>query len=601
MKEPQPPIIPPTTPATTITTTLTTINPNPKAKPLCFLVIGAGSRGTAYARAVSTATTGRIHAVAEPHAFKRAAFGRAYIWGEKGRPAAGQEFSDWREWLVWERGRRERARARARASVKAGDRDGTENEDGDGDEGGVDGVFICTLDETHVEIVTALAPLGLHILCEKPLALSMEDCLRVYGALSPAPESNRKPIFSIGHVLRYSPHNTLLRRMLLSDRVVGDIVSLEHAEPVGWWHFAHSYVRGNWRRETPARDGSLLTKSCHDIDFILWLLCSPPPPQEGDGGPTDPPHPAPASKRTATATAKAHLPRSIASTGHLTQFRRARKPAAAGAATNCLACPIERECKYSAVRIYRDMHLARGERGWPVQIVVPDIEDVGGSASASARAGGDGGDGDGDGFTAAEEQLLLRRLGEDYVRGEMDDAAIAARPWYGRCVWESDNDVCDDQVVTITWDDEDGDGSGRMAKTAVFHMIAPTEKQCERRGRVYGTRGELSYDSRTISVYDFATRTTTSVDVPRQPPEEEKAHGGGDFGLARSFVRAVDAVENLGWDVERAQAHFVGCTLEEAVRSHAVVFAAEEARREEKVVRWKDWWEQKLGAAGIQL
>jgi hypothetical protein len=63
--------------------------------------------------------------------------------------------------------------------------------------------------------------------------------------------------------------------------------------------------------------------------------------------------------------------------------------------------------------------------------------------------------------------------------------------------------------------------------------------------------------------------------------------------------RAVDAVENEGWDVQRAQTHFVGCTLEEAVRSHAVVFAAEEARREEKVVRWKEWWAEKLAAAGI--
>jgi hypothetical protein len=51
--------------------------------------------------------------------------------------------------------------------------------------------------------------------------------------------------------------------------------------------------------------------------------------------------------------------------------------------------------------------------------------------------------------------------------------------------------------------------------------------------------------------------------------------------------------------VQRAQTHFVGCTLEEAVRSHAVVFAAEEARREEKVVRWKEWWAEKLAAAGI--
>ncbi|KAF7182300.1 hypothetical protein CNMCM7691_001780 [Aspergillus felis] len=540
-------------------------------KPLRFLVIGAGSRGNAYARAVTTTTPARIHAVAEPHDFKRTDFGRTYIWGEKGQPADGQEFSDWREWLEWETRRRQ----------SQTQPDASQGVDG----GGVDGVFICTLDETHVEIVTAIAPLGLHILCEKPLALSLGDCLAVYKALSPSDSgaasskaSGGDKIFSIGHVLRYSPHNILLRKLLLLDRAIGDIVSLEHTEPVGWWHFAHSYVRGNWRRATPQGDGSLLTKSCHDIDFIMWLLSSPPPESatsQDQGGP--------------------HHPRSITSSGTLTQFRRARKPSAAGAATNCVSCPAERECIYSAVRIYRDLHLARGDTRWPVKIVVPDIEDVLRSSAESEAA-------------AKAEAHLLARLREDYSRGGMSDEEIARRPWYGRCVYEADNNVCDDQVVTITWDDEDedvppvnGDGQlqGRRAKTAVFHMIAPTEKQCERRGRVYGTRGEIAYDSRTISIYDFATRSTTTVEVPKQPPEEEEAHGGGDYGLARSFVRAVDAVENEGWDVQRAQTHFVGCTLEEAVRSHAVVFAAEEARREEKVVRWKEWWAGKLAAAGI--
>ncbi|GES58568.1 NAD binding Rossmann fold oxidoreductase [Aspergillus terreus] len=498
-------------------------------QPLRFLVIGAGSRGVAYGRAVTSATPGTIHAVAEPHTFKRTEFGRNFIWGT-GEPQDGQSFSDWREWLEWEQRRRNDPHSTAV---------------------GVTGVFICTLDETHAEILHAIAPLNLHILCEKPLTLSLADCLSVYRALQPTDR-----IFSIGHVLRYSPHNILLRRLLHTDRVVGDIVSLEHCEPVGWWHFSHSYVRGNWRRQTPAGDGSLLTKSCHDIDFIMWLLSSP------ETGPDGAPAPA---------TATPHHPRTISSTGALTQFRRARKPPHAGAATNCVSCPAERDCLYSAVKIYRDMHLARGEVDWPVNIVCPDIEDVVRTSSP-----------------AAAEAHLLRRLEEDYTPGTTD-AAIAARPWYGRCVYEADNDVCDDQVVTIAWDDESADG-GRPAKTAVFHMIAPTEKQCERRGRVYGTRGELTYDSRTITIYSFETRETRTIEVPRQPPEEEKSHGGGDYGLARSFVRAVEAVEREGWAVDAAQRRFVGCTLEEAVRSHAVVFAAEEARREEKVVCWKEWW-----------
>lgn len=535
-----------------------------KKKQLRFLVIGAGSRGNAYARAVTTATDAVIHAVAEPHAFKRREFGRNYIWGE-GEPSEGQEFTGWKEWLRWELDRRERL-------TSNNHNEGKEEELTETRDIGVDGVFVCTLDDTHAEILQAIAPLQLHVLCEKPLATSLADCLSIYRALLPSTSSK---IFSIGHVLRYSPHNVELRKLLLVDRVIGDIVSLEHCEPVGWWHFAHSYVRGNWRRQTPNGDGSLLTKSCHDIDFILWLLCSPADPS---------------SSSASSSSNPCHEPRSIMSTGRLTQFRRSRKPAAAGNATNCLSCPAERECNYSAVRIYRDMHLAKGETEWPVNIVCPDIEDT-------LRASG--------GHAAAEAQLL-HRLGEDYDRSSTSDAEIAARPWYGRCVYESDNDVCDDQVVIITWDDDDDPGpdplsnnnnsNRRTAKTATFHMIAPTEKQCERRGRIYGTLGELSYDSRTIRIYDFGTQSSTAIEIPRPPPEEEKAHGGGDYGLTRGFVGAVDAVENGGWEAREAQARFVGCTLEEAVRSHAVVFAAEEARRGEKIIRWREWWAGKVAA-----
>ncbi|KAF7715662.1 NAD binding Rossmann fold oxidoreductase domain-containing protein [Penicillium ucsense] len=551
----------------------TTTSPSSGQRAPRFIVIGAGSRGNAYARAVRTTTAGVVHAVAEPHEFKRREFGQKFIWGAGNSPEEGQQFGDWREWLRWETERRKRARA---PNALRTDDENTKLQSVEAQRsnpGGVDGVFICTLDETHVEIIQAIAPLNVHILCEKPLALSLNDCLTVYRTLQPASptptadsqnqHSAAPPpqiIFSIGHVLRYSPHNTTLRKLLLTDRVIGDIVSLEHTEPVGWWHFAHSYVRGNWRRATSLGDGSLLTKSCHDIDFILWLLCSP------------------ASLEDARVQGhQPHFPRSISSAGSLTQFRRARKPPGAGdSTTNCLSCPIERECNYSAVTIYHDRHLAQGHRAWPVDIVCPDIEDV-------YRAKG----------ADAARESLFSRLSEDYTVGEQSDAAIASKPWYGRCVYEADNTVCDDQVVTLAWDDEQI-APWRLAKTATFHMIAPTESQCERRGRIYGTQGEIEYDSRKISIYDFQTREKSVLEIPRPSPERAESHGGGDYGLAGQFVRAVDAVVNGGLDVETAQARFIGCTLEEAVQSHAMVFAAEEARREERVVRWDEWWQSKL-------
>ncbi len=532
-----------------------------------FLVIGAGSRGNTYARAVTVATPGSIVAVAEPDAFKRQNFGRQFIWKDAALPRPGQEFVSWQDWVGWE--------AAQRSSTSSASVNGDTSRH-------ITGIFICTLDATHAQIIRALAPLNLHILCEKPLALSLSDCLTIShafqqgdgqdelvnpgastnGGLHSAAESSThkapSKIFSIGHVLRYSPHNRLLRELLLRDKCIGEVVSIEHTEPIGWWHFSHSYVRGNWRRSTPEGVGSLLTKSCHDIDFLLWLLCSPP-----DADVETPPH----------------VPSTISSTGALNHFRKSRKPKKAGIATNCLSCAAEPDCNYSAKQIYRDRWL-RKERdtGWPLKIVMPEIEDVVLSQ----------------GWDAAEEELM-KKLGEDYSREELSDQQIASRGWYGRCAYESDNDVVDDQVVTISWDDDPlpGQEVGRGPKTAVFHMTSPTQAQCERRGRIYGSEGEISYDSKQINVYTFADDKVRTHVIPKEDPERKESHGGGDFGLAQAFVSAVVGVDSGQMSVADAQRQFIGADLDEIVRSQAVVLAAEEARLGKKVVDFQSWWQQK--------
>ncbi|RDW86533.1 Gfo/Idh/MocA family protein [Aspergillus mulundensis] len=550
-------------------------------KQLTFLIIGAGSRGSAYARAITTSTPARIGAVAEPDPFKRRVLGERYIWGESS-PESSQEFDGWESWISYETERRRRKQA------------------GEEVEGGVDGVLICSLDETHIAVLKAIAKadlLDLHVLCEKPLALSLDDCLSVYAAYTHtnsegASKGRGKPrsIFSIGHVLRYSPHNTFLRRLVREEKVIGDIVSVEHTEPVGHWHFAHSYVRGNWRRETENGDGSLLTKSCHDVDFLMWLV---------EGALTSPTSDGDEEKKLRL--------RTVSSTGYLTQFTPSQKPPAAGSATNCASCPMERDCTYSAIRIYRDNQLRKGETRWPVNIVCADIEDYLPPGYGKYNADGTHKETSGEGDISAAESHLLSTLKQDYDENTPDEV-IKKRPWYGRCVWESDNDVMDDQFVTLAWDvlppappsqskpKKNARGPGI---TATLHMIAPTQAQCIRRGRIYGTAGEITYTSSTITIYTFADNQTRVIEIPKQPPEEEEAHGGGDYGLARGFVGAVEKVVNEGWDVGRAQRAFVGCTLEDVIKSHGVVFAAEESRREEGVVRWGEWWEGKLAGVGL--
>jgi len=71
--------------------------------------------------------------------------------------------------------------------------------------------------------------------------------------------------------------------------------------------------------------------------------------------------------------------------------------------------------------------------------------------------------------------------------------------------------------------------------------------------------------------------------------------------LVRQFVLALDAVKNHGMSVDEAQTTHIGCTIEEIIRSHAFVFAAEDARTSKKVVQWRQWWEEEVEGRLRQL
>lgn len=198
--------------------------PSMSTNPPKIVIIGAGSRGNAYAKAIGRSTNGILIGVVDPIAYKRQQLGQKHIWGESS-PVEGQEFDDWKGFMKWEQERRVRTTK------------------GDTVPEGVDAVFICVQDAMHKEVIVGLAPLDIHIMCEKPLATTLDHCIEIYSSLLQGPSNVPTKIFSIGHVLRYSPHNMLLRKLLLEERVIGDIMSIEHTEPVGWWHFSHSYVR----------------------------------------------------------------------------------------------------------------------------------------------------------------------------------------------------------------------------------------------------------------------------------------------------------------------------------------------------------------------
>lgn len=156
----------------------------------------------------------------------------------------------------------------------------------------------------------------------------------------------RDTVFAVCHVLRYMFASRKIKELIDSNRI-GEVLHIDLTEPVGYWHFAHSFVRGNWS-STEDSTFSLLAKCCHDIDLLYWWLSG--------------------ERNQCTR---------VSSFGSLQYFRKGRKPEAAGGATRCLDCPISDTCIYSARKLYLD-RAYQGDWGWPLNAVVQsdDIEDL---------------------------------------------------------------------------------------------------------------------------------------------------------------------------------------------------------------------------------
>ncbi|KAH0840066.1 hypothetical protein J3R83DRAFT_1033 [Lanmaoa asiatica] len=437
--------------------------------PITLAVIGCGQRGTKYAAyALNQPHQCKIVAIAEPRNNTRALFAKAHAVDDT------LVFNTWQDLL----------KASSETLETVGKRL-------------ADAVIVAVQDHMHRDVVLPFAQQGYHILCEKPMATNLRDLVEMEKAVNEA-----GIIFGMGHVLRYSPYTRAVTEVVRSGQL-GELVNAVHVEPVGYFHFAHSYVRGNWAKEAES-SFSLMTKSCHDIDILChWL--------------------SPAT------------PTRVSSFGSLHHFKKDRKPITAGSASRCLECPIEHECPYSAKKsmlslvyitgaystcpsVYLDP-VSQGNTCWPASTIVDGIPDI-----------------------------------------ENITEALQNGP-YGKCVYESDNDVCDHQVVNIEF------SSGA---TVSFTMVAYTSLICERQTRLHFTHGEIVGDMNTFMVTDFRTGKQTT----HRPPNEGGGHGGGDLGLTRTFIDAVRL---------RDQA-ILGVDVGEILTSHLTVFAAEQSRKEGRVV-----------------
>ena len=126
-------------------------------------------------------------------------------------------------------------------------------------------VAVATQDKDHREHAIACMEAGYDLLLEKPIATSIEDCEAIYKT---ATRLNRKVI--VCHVLRYTPFYSKLKEVVDSG-VLGEIVTMNTTECVGYYHQAHSFVRGPWH-DSKESSPMILAKCCHDMDMIRYIL-----------------------------------------------------------------------------------------------------------------------------------------------------------------------------------------------------------------------------------------------------------------------------------------------------------------------------------------
>ncbi|CAM3601257.1 Gfo/Idh/MocA family protein [Deinococcus frigens] len=140
-----------------------------------------------------------------------------------------------------------------------------------------DAVVIATPDDQHVGPCLGALALGYDVLLEKPVCLQEAELDLLLAA-----EAQSAGSVTVCHVLRATPFFQEVRRVLDSGRL-GRLVGIQHAENVAYWHYAHSFVRGNWRSSPPAAP-FVLAKGCHDLDLLRWFADAPPSRVHSQGG-----------------------------------------------------------------------------------------------------------------------------------------------------------------------------------------------------------------------------------------------------------------------------------------------------------------------------
>lgn len=354
------------------------------------------------------------------------------------------------------------------------------------------GVINGTMDQLHVPTSLLLLKHGYDILLEKPFAINQKEADKLVKCVK-----DTKRQVMVCHILRYTPFYKKINEIVKSGKI-GKIINVQMSEQVSFFHESVSFVRGKYACSEKCASGMLLSKCSHDLDVLSWIM-----------GESE--------------------VKSVSSVGSVLQFKPEMAPKNAG--THCiLNCDVERDCIYSAKRLYLEYPQRWANNIWhEYGAINPDYD----------------------------EKLKILSSPDNL---------------YSRCVYKCDINIVDHQSLLAFYKD---------GATATFSMNGGAVES-NRRIHITGTLGEITgvfedgkFVVSCISPQSPNSKITRVVDVSKE--QSENAHGGGDQAIIRDFVALLK-----GEKVSTA------CTLiEDSKKGHKLAFLAEESRRcGGKTLKW---------------
>lgn len=353
-----------------------------------------------------------------------------------------------------------------------------------------DFVVNATMDRIHYETAMQILDAKYDMLMEKPIVSDEKQLMDIKRKA----DENGCKVF-VCHVLRYTPYFRRIKQ-ILSGGELGEIMSMEMNEHVCIAHYLTSYVRGKWNSEENCASGFLLAKCCHDMDLMCWL-----------NNDTEPAR--------------------VSSFGSRTQFVKAKKPE--GAAEYCYQCKLERDCPYSAIKLYMEMNampfLTWDRLNKPLDEITPE----------------------------EKSEFLKKDI-------------------YGRCAYDDLGDIVDRQNIIVSF---------KNGSCANFMLVGGATK-ADRYLHIVCANGEiegkLEEDKFTIRRYSDGTFSGKSevVDVHNEVicNAQYGGHNGGDFAIMHDLVAYYNG--------DRSSVSIT--KLDDSINGHLVIYAAEKSRKTDEVV-----------------